>query len=123
MDRSRDAWRLSPGDAARVEAVERPDAGIDRQLLLRRAVRHVVAVRDAVAVGDNQRRPRIRLGFEQRLQRLRHLGAHRDARDIDVAIHVGDQAQILFPTVLPAAANFATAPSGVAFDRCPPVLE
>ena len=32
-------------------------------------------------------------------------------------------ARSFFCTLLPAAANWATAPVGVAFDACPPVLE
>ena len=87
--------RLALCDAARVEPVERPHAGIDRQLLLRRAERHVIPVRDAVTVGDDERRPGVRFRFEQRLHRLRHLGAHRDPRHVDVAIHAGEQAEIL----------------------------
>ena len=87
--------RFALDQPARIEPVERPDAGVDGQLLLRRAVRHVVAVGDAVAVGDDQRRAGIGLGFEKRLRRLRHLGAERDPRDVDVAVHVRQQAEIL----------------------------
>jgi hypothetical protein len=43
-------------DAARIEAVERPHPAADRLLLLVEPVAQVVAVRDAVAVGDHERR-------------------------------------------------------------------
>ena len=39
--------------------------------------------------------PVIRLGFEERLRRLRHLGAEGHPRDVDVAVHVRQQAEIL----------------------------
>ena len=87
--------RLSLGAAPRVEAVERPHARVDRQLLLGRAVRHVVAVRDAVAVGDDERRSRVRLGFEKGLDGLAHLRAEGHARHIHVAVHVGEQTEVL----------------------------
>ena len=87
--------RLSFGDAPRIEAVERPHARVDRQLLLGRAVRHVVAVRDAMAVGDDERRPRVRLGFEKGLDGLAHFRAEGHPRHIDVAVHVGEQAEVL----------------------------
>ena len=87
--------RLSLGEAPRVEAVERPHARVDRQLLLGRAVRHVVAVGDAVAVGDDERRAGVRLGFEKGLDGLAHLRAEGHARHVDVAVHVGEQAEVL----------------------------
>ena len=46
-----------------IVAEQRPVAGIHGGLLLLHAVGHVVAVRDAVAVGDDQRRPVVRLRF------------------------------------------------------------
>ena len=39
--------------------------------------------------------PAIGLGLEERLGRLRHLGAERHLRDVDVAVHVRQQAQVL----------------------------
>jgi len=36
---------------------------------------------------------------------------------------VANSPRSLRPIALPAAANFATAPRGVAFDACPPVFE
>src|SRR4029453_3343824 len=80
-----------------IEAVERPDAGVDRELLLRRAVGHVVPVGDAVAVSDDERGSGVGLRLEKRLRRLRHLGAERDPCDVDVSVHVREQAEILFP--------------------------
>src|SRR5262249_21170589 len=42
--------RLTIWDAARIEAVKRPDSGFDREFLLGRALGHVVAVGDAMTV-------------------------------------------------------------------------
>src|ERR1043165_1096983 len=53
------------GGGRGVEAVERPVARLDRELLLVHALRHIYAVRDALAVGDDERRPFVRLGFEE----------------------------------------------------------
>ena len=89
--------RLAFDEPARIEAVERPDTGVDRQLLLRRALGHVVAVSDAVAVGDDQRRSGVGLGLEKSLRRLRHLGAEGHLRDVHVPVHVRQQAEIFFP--------------------------
>ena len=45
---------LAGGDAPRIEPEERPVPGIDRELLLLEPMHQVVAVRDAVAVGDDE---------------------------------------------------------------------
>ena len=109
---------------ARVVAPERPEAAAHRVALVRHRARHVDAVRDAGAVGDHERRAGPGVGLEQRLERLRVVGAERDLRDVDVA--VGAARSGPGPCAardLPLAANFATAPRGVAFDACPPVFE
>ena len=67
--------------------------------------------------------PRIGFGFEKRLERLRVLRAEGDLRDVDVAVRHRHQPQILLAADLPADANLAAAPVGVALDCCPPVLE
>ena len=77
---------------------------------------HVDPVRDAVAVGDDERRPGVGLGLAEREQRLLRVRAERDARDVDVAVRDRLQREVLLAACLPPAANFATAPSGVAFD-------
>src|SRR6266542_5929066 len=53
-----------------VVAEERPVAGEDGGLLLVHAVAQVVAVRDAVAVGDDERRPRVGLRLAEGLERV-----------------------------------------------------
>ena len=88
--------RFAVFGAPRIEAVQRPDTGVDRELLLGGAVRHVVPVRNAVAVGDDERRPRVGFRFEKRLRRLRHLCAEGDLGDVDVAVHVRQQPEIFF---------------------------
>ena len=54
----------------RVVAVQRPVAGLHRGFLLIHPVHQVVAVGDAVAVSDDDRRPVVGVGFEERLQGL-----------------------------------------------------
>ena len=56
-------------------------------------------------------------------QRLLRVCAHRNPGDVDVAVGDRLEREILLRHALPPAANFATAPSGVAFDVCPPVFE
>src|SRR2546430_514682 len=52
---------LALGRATGVVAIERPVPGLDGELLLLHALRHVDAVGDAVGVGDHQRRTIVRL--------------------------------------------------------------
>ena len=52
-------------DQPRVVAEERPVAGLHGGLLLVHAVAQVVAVGDAVAVGDDERRPVVGLGLAE----------------------------------------------------------
>ena len=52
-------------------------------------------MRDARAVRDDPRRAGVGLGLAERLHRLLHVGAHRDARHLDVPV-----AQSLEPEVL-----------------------
>ena len=82
---------LADGAHHRVEAEQRPISAGRRQVLLLHAEAHIDAVRDAVAVGKNQRWPGIRLGLAKRLQRVLRIGTHRHLGDIDVAI--GDRLQ------------------------------
>ena len=63
--------RVAAGRAHhRVVADQRPVPAGDRAVLLVEPVAHLDAVRDAVAVGDHQRRPVVGLGLAERLQRL-----------------------------------------------------
>ena len=79
----------------RVVAVERPVARVDGELVLLHARLHLDAVCDAVAVRDDQRRPVVRVGLRERLHRLCVVRAHRDLRDVDVAVGGGDHPEIL----------------------------
>ena len=85
---------LSARGATRVVAIQRPVSRLGGQLLMLEPVAQVVAVRDAMTVGDYERRPGIRLGFHDGLQRLRIFGAHRDLGDIDMAIRHRHEAQV-----------------------------
>ena len=67
-------------EAAGIEPVKRPDSRLDRELLLRRAVGHVIAVGDAMTVSDDQGRSAISFSLAKGLHCLQHLCAKRDAR-------------------------------------------
>ena len=75
----------------RVVADQRPVAAGHGAVLLAEPVAHLDAVRDAVAVGDHQRRAVVGLGLAEGAQGLLRVGAHRDPGDVDVA--VGDRLQ------------------------------
>ena len=70
----------------RVVADERPVAARHGAVLLVEALLHVDAVRDAVAVGEDQRRAVVGLGLAEGGQGLLGIGTHRDARDVDAAV-------------------------------------
>ena len=73
----------------RVIADQRPVPAGHGPILLVEPLAHVDAVRDAVAVGDDQRGPVVGLRLAEGRQRLLRIGAHGDARDVDAA--VGDR--------------------------------
>ena len=56
---------------------------------------HVGAVRDALRIGEDQRRALVRLGFAKRDDRLLVVGAHRDLRDVDVAVRDRHHREVL----------------------------
>src|SRR3990172_940892 len=86
---------LAEGRTPRVVAIERPVSRLDGELLLLDTVRHVIAVRDALAVRDDQGRSRVCLRLLERLHRLDILGAEGDARHVDVAVAHRQEAQVL----------------------------
>ena len=46
--------RLALGQAAWIKAIERPETGLHRELLLRHPLGHVEAMRDALAIRDDE---------------------------------------------------------------------
>ena len=80
---------------ARLEAVQRPVAGLDGVLLVAHRLGHVDAVGDARRVGDHERRPGPGVGLEEGLGRLEVVGPDGDLGDVDVAVGAGDGAEIL----------------------------
>ena len=62
---------------------------VHRAVLLVQPFAHVVSVRDAVAIGNDQRRPVVGLGLAEGAQGLLGIGAERDARHVHVG--VGDR--------------------------------
>ena len=83
----------------------------------------VKTVGGAVTVSDDQGRTVVGFGVEEGPQRVGVLRAVGHGGDVDVAIGHRDLREVLLAAGLPAAANFAMAPRGVALDICPPVLE
>src|SRR5690349_5124817 len=79
-----------------VEAEERPVAGIDGGLLLIDAEAQVVAVGDAVAVGDDEARAIVGFGFEEGFDAVHVAGAHGDLGDVDAAIADGHHGEVFF---------------------------
>ncbi len=85
---------LTALDASGIEAIQGPDAGIHREFLLVGPKPQIIAVGDAVAVGDDERGPIEALGFPDGLHRVGVLGAEGDGSDVDVAIAHRHQAQV-----------------------------
>ena len=106
---------LSPLAAAWVVAIEKPAAGVHRQLLLGHPLGHVDAVGDAVAVGQDQRRPRIVLSLQEGPDRVLIAGAHRHRRDIDMAVGHRHQTEILLGGLLAAAGELGDGRQGCGF--------
>jgi hypothetical protein len=107
---------------ARVEAVQRPVAGLDRAHAVHR-VAHVDAVGDAGRVGQHQRRPGHASASRNAARsasrwRPSRSGRRRRCRTASRAARGPSSGWPCRPV-----ANFATAPRGVALDACPPVLE
>ena len=88
-------WILACARKIRIIAIEKPLAGLHRSLLILHGSRHVDAVRDAMAVGDNERRTVVGFGLEEGFERMLVLCAHRDAGHVDVAVSHRHQAKVL----------------------------
>ena len=88
------------GGAARVVAVQRPVAAVDRLLLLRHHLLHFDAPVDARRVRDDERRAGETLRLLERGHRLVHAGADRDRRHVDVLVHHRAQAEVLLVLAL-----------------------
>src|SRR5262249_4166007 len=86
---------LALDQASRVKAIERPDAGIHGQFLLRCPLSHVVTVSNTVAVSDDERWAGVGLSLQEGLGGLQHFGAKGHSCHINVAVHVREKAQIL----------------------------
>ena len=70
------------------------------------SLRHVDAVRDALAVGDNQRWPGMSFRFEKGLEGLSVACAHRYLRNVNVAVPHRGHAEILFDSWLATGGKF-----------------
>ena len=80
---------------ARVVAVQRPVSRIHGELLLVHAFGHVDAVRDAMAVGEDDRNTGIRFGLEKGFNGLRVATAHRNLCHIDALVIDGELPEVL----------------------------
>ena len=92
---------------ARVVAVEYPVARVDGALHLGLRAAHAAleSVREAGRVGDDHGAAFVFLGLAQRLDELVHVGAHRDLRDVDVAVGHEHRAEVFFRDALAADAE------------------
>ena len=98
------AKRVFPdGSHCRIETEKGPVAARHGKVLLQHAMSHVDAVCDAVAIGKDQRRTVIDFCFAEDLERVLRVGAHRDLRDIDIAVGDRLQRQILAGDTLAAS--------------------
>ena len=70
--------RLARIHAARVEAIERPEAGVHRKFLLFEAIPKSVAMLDARAIGDDQGSAGIGFGFLEGFDGLAVFGTKGD---------------------------------------------
>ncbi len=86
--------------AARIVAVEWPEAGGGQLLHLLVALGQIVAVLLAGAVGDDEGGARVGLRLLNCLHRLVHLGAEGDLRHVDVTVHHHVGTEILAPLAL-----------------------
>src|SRR5699024_10923727 len=100
---------LALGLQRRVEGEQVPVTGLDRLLHLVLAVGHAAldAVQFAGRVADDDGRAGVSLGFGNGLDRLRHVGAQRDLRDIDVTVGHADLGQALLADFLAGGRELA----------------
>ena len=103
---------LLPGAVARVETVQRPVPRVDRGLHLVDPVAAVDAVLDAGRVADDDRRSVVRLGFDERLQRLRLIGVDGDLSDVDVLVGHEELSELLLVGALAARLELVHAAHG-----------
>src|SRR5579884_1459883 len=123
----RDAWIFRVKDQgvlafvqqSRVIAIERPVAGLYGQFLLFQSLDHIDAMRDTVAVGDDERGAIIRLGIDEGAQGLLIVGSHRHARDVDVTIGHRQHAQVFLGQGLAARREFGDGPARRRFRGLP----
>ena len=77
-----------------IVAEQRPIPGLDGEFLLIQAIFQVVAMRDAVTIGNDERRTGIRFRFQKSLQRLAIVGSHGNARHINGSIRHGQHPEV-----------------------------
>ena len=85
---------FSQSPAVRIVAIEKPLAGVHRCFLVLHPGRHVDAVRDAMAVSNDEGRAIERFGLQKRFQGVLILCPHRDRRDVDVSVGHRHQSEI-----------------------------
>ena len=89
-----------------VESEQRPVAARRRQVLLLHTVAQIEAVRDAVAVSEDQRWAAIGLRLPEREQGLLRIRAHRHLGDVDVSVSDRLQRQVLARDALAGRGEF-----------------
>ncbi len=89
-------WILPLGRQARVVPEQRPVTGLHRGLLLIQSVHHVVTMRDAVTISDDDRRAVVRLRLHKRLDGVAIVAAHGHFRHVSRAVIHGHHGQVFF---------------------------
>ena len=111
--------RLALCDEARVVAEERPVAGINRELLLVETLAEVVAVGDAVGIGDDEGGAGIGLGFAEGLHGLAVFRTEGDLGDVDVAVLGGDEGEVFLRGAFAAGGELGDGTDGGGFGGLP----
>ena len=103
----------------RIVAHQRPVTGKHGILLLVQPETQVISVRDAVTVGDDERRAVVRLGFLKGLDGVRVATAHSYPRDIHVTVADGLHGQILLGRLFAAGRELRHRAAGRGFGHLP----
>src|SRR5476649_1516857 len=112
--------RLARGDPARIEAKHRPDAAVYGALLLIEPEGHVITMRDAVAVGDDERRPWISVRFHESAYSLRVARTEGDGGYVHMPVVHGHQTEILLVGSLAMRGELRRRAERCGFGRLPP---
>src|ERR1700756_4690116 len=95
---------------------------IHRELLVTHRGRHVDAVSNAMRVSDDQAGTVVRLGFEERLQRVLVLRSHGDTGYVHISVAHRHQAKIFFGGRFASGGKLGYRSPWSGFGRLPPLI-